>query len=395
MSVFREFRAALATGLHANLTQPRHALLIMAGFLIASFTLSALLTIPAGLRGLAGHTGLDDIAMVIPGSSLDESASTLAPEQAKLASTLPGVATSASGQPLVAPQFVVHAKLRRLDGTLATVLIRGVPPSFWDIIQPAAQITTGQRFAIGNNALVAGRGASRSFAALDTGAQLQLNRVPWHVSGEMRAHDSVWESELWADISALQATYNAPGQITSLWVKLDSPSAFVGYARALRSDPRLHGLQVVSQHDYYASQVSFLFFFIRGATLAIAMALALGAILAITNALGTALLARRREIAILRAIGYRDTSLFLALLGEVLIVGLLCAIAALLLSWLSLDGHGIDSSTATQAIYFRLRLTPAIAGWTVAYTLLLGLISAAWPVLRVIRSPLVRSLRSE
>ncbi len=395
MQLLRETAASFSTGFRMALARPRHTLLIAFGFVVAGITLAVLLTLPAGLNRLAGNTGASDIAVVMSGNSFEESGESFKPALAALAGSLPGVAHGRQGQPLVAPQFVVETRLRRTDGSTATVLVRGVTPVFWNIVRHAISMRSGQRFAAGKDELIAGVAAARGFVALDTGATTSINKNPWHVSGEFAAGGGFWESELWTDMSALQSAYHAQGALTCLWVKLTSPAAFTAFKRALHDNPQTQGMHAVRQRDYYTDQAAFLKYLITAATQGIAAALGLGAILAIVNALGLALAARRHELAIQRAVGFRRGSLALALLVEVLVIGALCAAVALLVAWLAVNGHEVGSSTGGSAIQFRMRVNASVIVWTFAYVLILGVLSAFWPIARAVRAPLTRVLQDE
>lgn len=395
MAWLREIGVALGTGFATALARPRHTLLIAFGFLIAGITLLVLLTIPAGLKRVAGKTGLAGVAVVLPNGAADESSGTFKPELAGLVGSLPDVAHGPDGHPLVAPQFVVNTRLRRTDGTTATVLVRGVTPTFWKVIGQSTAMRSGKHFDSGKDELIAGVAAARSFVSLDTGATVSIHKGPWHVTGNFTAGGGLWESELWTDMAALQSGYNAQGTLTALWVKLTSPAAFKTFSKALHDDPRTQGLYAIPQPDYYARQTVFLQWFIRIAAEGIALALGLGAILAIVNALGMALDTRRRELAILRAVGFRRPVLAAALLVEVLVIGAICAGIAVLIGWLTVNGHEIGSSTFSSAIQFRMRVDGGVIGWTVAYLLLLGSLSAIWPIARTVRAPLTRALQDE
>ncbi|HVU82919.1 MAG TPA: FtsX-like permease family protein [Rhodanobacteraceae bacterium] len=395
MRILREIASSVATGLAAALARPRHTLLIAFGFVVAGVTLAVLLTLPAGLKRLAGNTGSPDIAVVLSGNSFNESGGVFKPELAALVGSLPGVAHGSQGQPLVAPQFVANARLRRIDGTTATVLVRGVTPVFWEVIGKAASMESGRRFAAGKDELIAGVAATRGFVAMDTGATLSIHDTPWHVSGEFAAGGGFWESELWTDTAALQAAYHAQGAVTCLWVKLTSPAAFGAFKHALRDNPQTQGLHAILQRDYYTEQTSFLKYLIVAATEGIAVALGLGAILAIVNALGMALAARRRELAIQRAVGFRRAALAFALLIEVLVIGAVCAAVAVLVAWLAVNGHEVGSSTGGSAIEFRMHVGSAVIGWTFVYVLMLGVLSALWPIARAVRAPLTKTLQDE
>jgi len=395
MAFLRETASSLATGLGTSLVRPRHTLLIAFGFVVAGVTLAVLLTLPAGLKRLAGNTGLPEVAVVLSGNSFNESGASFKPEIAALVSSLPGVAHGQDGQPLVAPQFVVDTRLRRTDGTSTTVLVRGVTPVFWEVLGNATSMQSGRRFAAGKDELIAGVASARSFVALDTGATTSVNRNPWHVSGEFAAGGGFWESELWTDMAALQAAYHAQGAVTCLWVKLTSPAAFKTFKNALEANPQTQGLHALRQRDYYSLQTTFLKYLILAATEVIAVALGLGAILAIVNALGMALAARRRELAIQRAVGFRRAALALALLIEVLVIGAVCAALAVLVAWLAVNGHEIGSSTGGSAIEFRMHVGSSVIGWTFVYVLILGVLSALWPIARAVRAPLTKTLQDE
>lgn len=395
MAYFCEIGSSLATGLATALARPRHTLLIAFGFVVAGITLAVLLTLPAGLKRLAGNTGSPDVAVVLSGNSFNESGGAFGSGLAALVGALPGVAHGDRGQPLVAPQFVANARLRRIDGTTATVLVRGVTPMFWEVLGHATSMRSGQRFAAGKDELIAGVAAARGFVAVDTGSTISIHRTPWRVTGEFAAGGGFWESELWTDMAALQSVYHAQGAVTCLWVKLSSPAAFEAFKQALRDNPQTQGLHAILQRAYYTRQTSFLEYLIVAAAEVIAVALGLGAILAIVNALGMALAARRRGLAIQRAIGFRRAALAAALLVEVLVIGAACAAIAVLVAWLAVNGHEVGSSTGGSAIEFRMHVGASVIGWTFAYVLILGVLGAIWPIARAVRAPLTRVLQDE
>lgn len=396
MQTLRELGAALSLGFLATIARPRNTLLTAAGFLIASATLLSLLTIPAGLARLAGHTGLSDVALVLTGPAASEAAGGMDDaEKITLIGNLPGVARDDYGHALVAPQFVVTTKLRRFDGAPSDVTIRGVSPAFWQVVGNAARMTSGRTFTPGVDELIAGSGAARAFAALDTGATVAIRRTPWHVSGNFDTGGGLWDSELWTDIGSLQAAWNAPGRITALWVKLVSPASFNEFKAALLANGSLKGMQAQRQTDYYRWQVGFIYRYTQVAAWGISILLGVAAVLAIANALTMALAARQREIAILRAVGFRRTSLALALFIEVIATGFLFACAVIVAGWLVLDGRAVSSATFFQSIDFSLRVGPWVAAQTIAYTLVLGLIAALWPIARAVRAPLTRALQGE
>lgn len=398
MGMVRQTLAAFRLGLGNLRVRPRNALLIVAGLLIASFTLMVVLTIPAGLQRIAARTGLPDIAVVLGGTGFEETDGAIAPEMVARIGVLPGVARRSDGSPRIAPQFVVTAKLPRRDGRTGTLLVRGVPPQVWDVVGDAVRITAGKPPQPGVMELASGAIAAQLYPFADTGTELSLikrSRSQWTVTGKFSAGDGLWESELWADLENLRGEFNADGQTTSVWVRLVSPDAFKVFLAALQADPRLRGLQVYRQNGFYAQRVMFLELFVRAASVVIAIVLGVLAILAGNSVIGLALRARRRELAVLRALGFGNGALFTALLLEVLLLALFCALFAAAVAWLLLHSHQVDSASAGISIRFAMEVTGGVVGLVVAYAAMLGIISAIVPAWRALHAPLVKALASE
>lgn len=391
----RELRGVLAHEFLATIARPRHMLLTVAGFLIAATTLVGLLTIPSGLAQLAGHTGLDDVAMVLRGQNASEARGLNIAQKSAMIGNLPGVAHNAQGQALVAPQFVVNVTLRHHDGTRGDVMVRGVSPIFWQVVGDSVHISKGRVFKPGIHELIAGTDATRQFVALGTGAHVVIRQTPWKVTGKFTAGGSLWQSQLWTDIGSLQSQWNAPGRVTSLWVKLTSPDAFNAFAAALESNASLKGLRAERQRHYYRWQIGFIYRYARVAAWGIALVLGIAAILAISNALNMTFLARRRETAMLRAIGFGQPAVAMAMLIEVVVVGLVCSGTMVLVGWGVLNGRTITSATFFQSIGFSLTVNAATACWTLLYSTTLGTIAALWPVIRAVRAPLIGALNEK
>ncbi|MEN1941430.1 hypothetical protein WCE39_10095, partial [Luteimonas sp. MJ174] len=282
VSILRIFLAG-----HAE--RPRDALLMLAGFLISAATLTLLLSVPAGIDGIAARTGDDRIALVLSSQARSEVESHLPAHVAGIVAALPQVSRDASGRGLVASQFIANTKLTRRDGVRSTVQIRGVDPStraVLDTIDGLVQLPAGQP---GVQGLLVGRMVTPEYRELQGSELLQLRRSPLALRHGLAANGGLWESELWADLSTLQAAFNAPGQVSVLWVRLTDADAFQAFAAAVRTDPRLSGVRVVPQGTYHAGQVAFVSRLVRLAAAGVSLLLGAGAALVIANALDTAL----------------------------------------------------------------------------------------------------------
>ncbi len=384
MRGLRQALAALTAGLAAAVIRPRHVLLALVGFFIATAVLIALLAIPRSIGRAAVATGASDVILLMPRLS-GPAGPALAGRDAALAADLPGVARAV-------PELIVTRKLRRNDGTETQVLVRGVTPGSFVLARPRLRLLAGRRFKPGTNEVIVGREAARAFPQLRLGAQIRFSKNIWRVVGIFGAGGSLWESEIWTPLDTLQSAINAPGRISVVQVKLAAPGDFARFQRAVKSAPRLH-VRLQRERAYYRQQIGFLVYFARLGAWGVALLLGLAALAAIANAVALGLLARAGELAVLRMLGFSRTSLALALIGEVLLTGLVGAGLAALVAWQLVGGTSIVTTTGEHAVVLRLSVGPALVGTAIAYALLIGLASALVPCLRAVSGRLATALR--
>ncbi|MGH8032159.1 MAG: FtsX-like permease family protein [Luteimonas sp.] len=372
-----------------HLARPRDALLIAVGFLVATLTLSVLLAIPAGLDRLGKNTGRNDVAIAMSAHAFDEAGSRLSPEEVAVIGALPGIARTAGGRARVAPQFIASAKLQRRDGTPTTIQVRGVTADTWPVIGIAPPALAS---AEGRRALVPGIVALSQHPKLAADV-LHLRNKDWRIADPLDFGGSLWESELWTELAALQAAYSAGSRISVLWLRLESASDYPRLAAAVAADSRLHNVRVVGQQDYYRLRLGVVSQYVRITAVGISLLLGLGASLCIGNALNTAIASRRRETATLRALGFRQLAIVLSALLDVGLIGLLAAAVALAIALLTLDGTPFSTASGGQAVYAVLMITPGVAASVLAYSIVLGLLSAWLPLWQSGRQRLVQALR--
>lgn len=371
--------------------RPHDTLLMGAGFGIATATLAVLLAIPAGIDRIAGRTGQPDIALALSNGALDEAGSSLSPEQVALVSHLPHVRRDASDRPLAAPQFLANTKLSRTDGQSSSVLMRGISADTWAIMDPA-RIDVPIKPREGAREMAASATLLSQFPEL-VHSHVDIQGSSWQRISELSAAGNLWESEIWTDLSALQAAYNRPGRVSSLWLKLDSPDVLPALRAAAASDPRLQGVRILSQIEYYEQQVGFLTQLARSAALGVSLLLAAGAILANSTTLGMVLERRRREMATLRALGFNDIAVGTALLLDQLAIGALASLVTFGIVHVFLDGASFGTSSVNQAVYARFVVDTEVMAAVVGYSLLVGLASAAMPLRKAMSGSLMDALR--
>jgi len=391
--IARQTLRILSLLLATHRANARDALLTCIGFVIAAATLTILLAIPAGIDRISGATGQREIAMVLSGNMLDEAHSTLSPEQVAILSHLPQVARNQNGRPLAAPQFIANTRLIRPDGQPATVMVRGVTADIWELLDSVQVHTrTDVNLREGSRQILASNLLAQQFEVLRQ-PDFRLQGREWQLAGSLDAGGNLWESELWTDFSALQAAYNRPGVISSLWLKLAAADAINDLKENIRSDRRLDGISVQDQVSYYQHRVDNIAQFTRAMAAGISILLGLGACLVISGMLGIVLHNRRKQLTTLRSLGFDQWAIILANILDVLVIGTISALIMAGLAWRLLDGVSFGAANYQQAVYAYFVVDFKVVATVVIHALILGVVSSIIPLCNIMRDRLVTALQ--
>ena len=281
----------------------------------------------------------------------------------------------------------------RRSGTDANVPLRGVSPAVLQV-RDEVKMVEGRMFELGRNEIIVGRAASRQFVGLDVGTDVRWGENTWRVVGIFEADGAASESELWCDVKVLQPAYRRGNSYNSMYVKLTSADAFQPLKDALTTDPRLN-VMVVRENDYFAEQGIMLQAIIRSVGFGIAFLMGLGAVFGAVNTMYTAVAARTREIATLRALGFGSGPVVISVLVEGVLLSVVGGLLGGGLAWMAFDGY----QTATMnwqsfsQVAFAFRVTPALLVNGMLFAVVMGLIGGFFPAIRAARMPVVTALR--
>jgi putative ABC transport system permease protein len=354
--------------------------------------LVSLLAMGKGYESTFRATGSDDTAIVLRSGALTESTSVLDQQTVMLIGEKPQVARNAQGQPLASPEVVVAASLpKKSSGQDANVMLRGVGPQIW-AVQSRARIVAGRSFRTGLQELIVGKDAAREFAHTSIGSELDLNGQSWKVVGEFASGDA-HDSELWGDVNVVGAAFHRGNSVTSLTVRLTDGKVFDAFKAALASDPRLK-VQAHTTRRYYADQSKGITHFIRILGSVVAGIMAIGAVAGALNSMYAAVSARTREIATLRAIGFRGGPVVVSIMIETMLLALAGGLAGGLIAWL-LFGHFTASTMGPNfsAVVFEFRVTPQLMGEGLKWALAIGFLGGLFPGVRAARMAVTDGLR--
>lgn len=355
--------------------------------------LVGVLSIAEGFRKAMTVSGSPDIAIVLRSGANDEMTSGLSREDVRVISDAPGVARSASGPLASAELFVIINLPKRSTGTDANVPFRGVGREAM-AVRGNVKIVQGRDLQPGRNEIIAGVGAAREFAGLDVGKQIKLGQNEWQVVGLFEAGGGIAESEVWTDAAVLQPAYHRGDTFQSDYVRLASIQSFQRFKDSLVSNPQLN-VKVVKQTDFYADQATRMTEFIQTIGVSIGALMALGALFGAINTMYSAVAARTREIATLRALGFGAEPVIGSVLIESLALALAGGCAGAAAAYLAFDGFTastINYQTFSQ-VTFAFAVTPRLLANAVALAAALGLVGGLFPAIRAARMPIATALR--
>ncbi len=353
----------------------------------------AVFSIAEGVRHALTSQATGDTAIVLRSGSDSEMMSGLGRDDTRIIAEAPGVRRSASGPMASAELYVIVDVPKRSTGTDANVPLRGVQPAAFEV-RDEVEILDGRRFEPGKNEILVGRAAASQFAGLDVGNRLRWGQNEWTVVGVFAAGGGLAESEIWCDAGVLQPAYRRGDSFQSVYARLESPEAFQPFKDALTSDPRLD-VKVIRESEYYAAQSEGLTTLIRALGIVITFLMGLGAVFGSLNTMYAAVATRTREIATLRALGFRAGPVVLSVLAESLVLALIGGVVGAAVAYVGFNGFQTSTlnwSTFSQ-ISFSFTVTPLLMAVGLGCAVVMGWIGGFFPAVRAARLPVATALR--
>jgi putative ABC transport system permease protein len=353
----------------------------------------AMLSMAAGFRKTMASTGSPESVIVMRSGADSEMTSILYRQDANLIGDAPGVRREADGVVISPELFVIVDLPKKTTNTTANAPLRGVGPHVLHV-RPKVKIIAGRMFETGRNELVAGRAAAAQFGGVEVGRTLKLGQNQWTIVGIFDAGGTVSDSELWCDAAILAPAYQRGSTFQTVFVRLESADAFTKFKDALTTDPRLN-LKVVRESEYYAEQSQMVTNLITTMGALIAILMGIGAVFGAVNTMYSAVAARTREIATLRALGFGAVPVVVSVLVESLALAAVGGVVGGVIAYLGFNGF--ETSTINwqsfSQIGFAFAVTPALIVSGVFYALVMGLLGGFLPAIRAARLPIVAALR--
>jgi len=365
-----------------------------AGIALLVFVLAASGMLASGMRQTIASAGDATRAIVMQHDQWSESASLFDQSVLAQVAAAPGIHRDDRGQPLVAGELVASHILGVISGErLSTIFIRGVSGNVLQL-RPEVRVASGRAIVPGTAEALVGKSLVPLQPELSLGHSFELAAGrPVTVVGVFEAGGSVLESEVWVDLDAARSALGQEGKLSSVTAQLEQQEAFDGFALPLTQDKQT-GLDVARESAYYTKLSGGMASVISALGAVEAVIFSLGAVCATMTVFYGAVAQRRREVGMLRALGFGRIAILAAFLSESVALALagggFGVALALLTPWL--DFTTINFATGTE-VSFRFRPDPSALLLAVLVAVGVGVLGGALPAIRAARMSPVTAMR--
>ena len=363
-------------------------LTIVIGVGCAVGVLASMLAMGAGAQRQAMGTVRADHVILLSIGAQGPMQSSIPKDVATLIGDLPGIRRNAQGKPIVVAQMMVYVQARdRASGKKIGFAVLGVGPGITDY-SPEFHLTSGRLFKPGLRELIASNVCAMRYADFARGDRRRMRGGDWEVVGNFDIGHTGGNCIVFADATVVLSTFSRDNY-NQINVRLDSPERATELSNSIAANPALH---VVAKSEAELTEegtqqlnaiLAFVAYFV-GSIMAVA------ATLGAANSLYAVVDGRRRELATLRALGFRSFPIIASMMTEALLLSLPGALLGVALAWLLFNGL----TASPFGMSFQLAVTAPIAAIGICWALAMGLVGGVLPAVRAARVPVTAALRA-
>jgi putative ABC transport system permease protein len=365
------------------------------GLALVVFIWAAVGMLNNGITKALGRTADPSVAIVIRKGSDVELSSSIEEPNVGLVMATPGVARTDDGRPLGVGEVLVVVLLDKVgtDG-FSNVQVRGVPDNVLQF-RKDAKIIEGRAAKPGTDEVIVGKGIRGRFKGVELGQSFELRKNrSVNVVGVFEDGGTSFESEVWGDRNVVGSAFGREGLVSSVRVRLESPSKFDAFKTAIEENKQLN-LEAFKDSQYYEKQSEGLSIFISALGIVIAVFFGMGAIIGAMITMYATVANRQREIGTLRALGFSRFSIITSFLLESTLLalagGALGALASLALSVVKIS---MLNFTAWSEIVIAFEPDAKSIGSALIVACVMGLAGGFFPAVRAARMNPIQAMRA-
>jgi putative ABC transport system permease protein len=365
-------------------------LMTILGIAVVIAVMISMMALKNGVNTAVVSSGSKDNLMVMREGAAAELSSWVTKDAFRIIRALPGIAKD-GGAPLISPELVIVFKIPKKDDPKGSnVLVRGVTPMAFTM-RPYVKIIDGRMFRPGVNEVIVARRIRDRFVNTAIGDTFKFGAQSYSVVGVFDAQGTAFDSEMWCDADFLGQARKRDAY-SSLILRPNDRDAYESIKAAIKGDNRLK-LEVTSEYQYYADQTTGL----MGIVILVAIVtffMTIGAILGTMNTMFSAIASRGRELATLRALGFKRRTIILSVVVESAFVALLGGVTGLVLALpINAISTGTTNFQTFSEVAFNFRIDGHVALNGILIALIAGIIGGVLPALRAARMPITTALR--
>lgn len=363
------------------------------GLALVVFVFACALMLANGIEKTCGRTASPDVAIILRKGSDAELSSGIEDKHVNMV-IAQAQQIGASRKPTGVGEVLVVILLDKVgvEG-VSNVTVRGVPEDAL-AFRPTAKIIDGRAPNPGSDEVIVGQGIRGRFKGLDIGQTFDLKKNrPVKVVGVFADEGSAFESEVWVDVHVARQAFGREGYVSSVRVRLDSPSKFDAFKALVEQDRQL-GLVVMREADFFEKQSQATAFILKLLGGMIAFFFSIGAMIGATITMNAQVAGRSREIGTLRALGFSKGSILFSFLIESLALaiagGAIGAFASIAMKAVKITM--LNAGTWSEMV-FGFEPTPQIIGSAIFLSAFMGLVGGFLPAIRAARVSPVEAMR--
>jgi ABC-type lipoprotein release transport system permease subunit len=291
-------------------------------------------------------------------------------------------------------------QMRGVDDPILAAKVHGI-----ELDQGRWFSPSGLNKETGEYEIVLGQGMAKVFGAdrgggpVGPGETITIGPGRWRVVGVMKPSSSVFGSEVWArdELVARHFSNLRDGALAynAMVVRLKD-AALVGQAtEAIKKSRAEQAFEAIPETEYYVKLSQTTEQFLNAITV-VAVVMAFGGILGIMNTMVAAISQRRKDIGVLRLVGFSRWQVLRSFLLESVVVALLGGLLGCGLGLLA-DGWTATSLVAAQGsehiVVLKLVVDGRTLGVSLLFTLIIGSVGGMIPALVAMRLRPLESLR--
>jgi len=331
---------------------------------LATAALMSALALRTGFDSAMQNSGSDDVAIVLRRGAQTELNSSIELSQARVVAELPTVLESRG---LSGEMYVVIQAPRKEDGVVVNLPLRGIAESAVGL-RPNVTLTEGRMYRTGTQEVVVGRSVAREYDGFGIGQKIDVGGEKWLIVGVMEADGTVFESEVWADVSLIRTLFNWGIVYQSVRILFENGDQIETLRREIERDPRLE-LSVQSEAAYYSQQAQPVIDIVTLIGFPLILVMTIGAVASCTNAMYDIVSARSGEIVTLKAIGFDALSASWPVMIEGGGSALLGGVVGCLGAYFALDGTDASTLNALSFAQVSFYLQSSVADIGIAMLL--------------------------